>query len=555
MKNHLIHFLALTLAMALALCGCGSKSAPERTMPDTSEDASLSADISAIEEETEDTPDFLQQYDCISANASLWLDDSEEAFEPCCYTVTDLDGNGLLEVIRSTCQGSGMYSTSAFFEVNEAMDGMTQLEYGVEEGDSEPDIITSYVTIYYDDEHCYYLFNDTIRNGAAENFTVRYALLKEGSAIRLEKLGASHLLYNLETDEEEETFYDAEGGEIDMTTYYNIDETRFSQFSYDVRSLDWQALDAESDFAMFAQESYEAFASGAALERSPYQLDIYANDRSELYQSLGDDVVQLPGVENPETAVRFVCGPDGVQVALEQVEWIESASVFRPLGDVFREYVAAGTVYEFPATLAETVPSYRLSVQDAYGTDCWYLTMDGSGEREDPIELRYAEHELLLPTEDEPIAAMCQAYAGMLFTAGSMDALETDYFWQTVGSAAMMQTLKAADADENGCIFLSDWLMDAYCDSIFPYHLQPELTEDCPVSTRDIADEPYVVRDALAGCPSTHIVGIDFDDDEVMKVMVAISTPDGEEGVDVYVQPNPYIPFGYQITGGTISVG
>lgn len=554
MKNHLIRFLALTLAMALALCGCGSKAAPERTLPDTSEDASMSTDVSLPEEEE---PDFTPQYTCIADHSSVWFSEEEDSVSPALYAVTDLDGNGLLEVIRSTCEGSGMYSTSAFFEVNEAMDGMIELDYGVEEGDSEPDIITSFVNNYSDGNSCYYIVDDIIRNGAAENITVHYALCKKGTSVQIEKLGSRHMDYK-ENQGEVETFYDAEGSEIDAETYFDIDVTRFEDFTYDVCYLDWQILYPEDNFALFAQLSHEAYASGAALERDPYQVDIYANPESDLYWKTGVDRIWLPGVENPETRIRFVCAPDGVQVALEQVEWIESANLFQPVGEVFCENTIAGTVYEFPATLAETVPSYRLRIQDDYGTNYWYLTMDGSGERPDPIEIYYADQEFELPAEDDSFMTLCKAYAGMMITAGEQAALEQNYYWRTVGNAAMLQTLKSADADEDGRIYLSEWLMNAYCDAMFPYVWpQPEMTENCPVNYyEEWNEDPYKIHDALFyDDSSTRVVSIDRTETEVMQAHIAVSTQMGEEGVTINFLPNPNTPFGYQITDAVISAG
>ena len=106
----------LLICTAFLLCaatGCSgnSPSVTEVSAAETapaSEDAAVSEEISA-------------QLSLIAANASVWVQDASygTVYQ---YTVTDLDQNGRLEVIAASLQGTGLYTYSCFFEVNEARD-------------------------------------------------------------------------------------------------------------------------------------------------------------------------------------------------------------------------------------------------------------------------------------------------------------------------------------------------------------------------------------------------------------------------------------------------
>lgn len=63
-----------------------------------------------------------EQLQVIAENRSRWCPDLEYAGELCQYAVADLDRNGRYEVIVSDMAGTGLYTYSRFFEINDSYD-------------------------------------------------------------------------------------------------------------------------------------------------------------------------------------------------------------------------------------------------------------------------------------------------------------------------------------------------------------------------------------------------------------------------------------------------
>ena len=105
-------FLPLCLA-ALVLCGCGKNTVPPPETVETIREATQ-----GTTEETLVALDSDQaQLDLIWESKDTWkvLDESDGW----CYAVTDLDGNGQLEILSSECHGSGHFITFRAWEVSE----------------------------------------------------------------------------------------------------------------------------------------------------------------------------------------------------------------------------------------------------------------------------------------------------------------------------------------------------------------------------------------------------------------------------------------------------
>ncbi len=98
------------------------------------------------------------------------------------YTVTDLNGNGRLEIIAASCQGTGHYTYADIYEVSADGNSLVHYKQTVPEGDSQADIIWGVAPVYYNrKENVYrYVFDDLIRNGAAYYYEGKKSLeLKE----------------------------------------------------------------------------------------------------------------------------------------------------------------------------------------------------------------------------------------------------------------------------------------------------------------------------------------------------------------------------------------
>ena len=106
------------------------------------------------------------QIAAIVANKDLWLD-TETVYTPF-YAVTDLDGNGCLELIRCV-PGDDWWSTDTFFAVSEDGKELKELTFPFGEGYSHPDLADQDdFRMYIGPEGRYLIANDDIYMGPVQ---------------------------------------------------------------------------------------------------------------------------------------------------------------------------------------------------------------------------------------------------------------------------------------------------------------------------------------------------------------------------------------------------
>lgn len=180
------------------------------------------------------------QLQLIADNLDLWAGDREftSTYQ---YAVTDLDQNGRLEILVSTCQGTGLFTYSSYYEVNEALDGLNACEQDLEEGASEADLMYSAVPVYCDTEEdiYFYVFDDMIRNGYAELYENKRAISLSDGVIRNQFLAYRTTLSQDSTPVI--TCTDADGADISEETYDSIGDIVFADLEKRTASLSWQS--------------------------------------------------------------------------------------------------------------------------------------------------------------------------------------------------------------------------------------------------------------------------------------------------------------------------
>lgn len=212
--------------------------------------------------------DAAQQVQLMADNAAQWADTLAEEGVLYFYAVTDLDHNGRLELITSSCQGTGVYTYSCFYEVNKNFDGLNVFEPSMPEGDSQADIITDSVPVYYDAQKnlYYYIFDDTIRGGADMSYTYRRALFMAGGKVNEMGLGCKGTVFDGQAVSV--TYTDADDKEISEDEYLKLADTRFSGLEKKTASIDWHKADRTELLSMGREqlaekllESYKGFRS------------------------------------------------------------------------------------------------------------------------------------------------------------------------------------------------------------------------------------------------------------------------------------------------------
>ena len=105
--------------------------------------------IAQAEEQTEnsDVEDADDQLAVIARTRNQWVNDPDYADEMYQFAIADLDHDGRLELIVSNCGGTGIYTYSRFYRVEEN-GTLKELKTSFVEGDSQPDLIADELTVY-----------------------------------------------------------------------------------------------------------------------------------------------------------------------------------------------------------------------------------------------------------------------------------------------------------------------------------------------------------------------------------------------------------------------
>lgn len=150
-----------------------------------------------VETKQEDTNHIQEQLNLIADQLGQCLAPADYANDANYYAVTDLDQNGRLELIVANVGGTGMYTYSTFYEVNESLDGVTVCLDHFQEGDSQADLISDEVPAYLDKTTgtIYYIFEDLLKNGAAEYYENKRALTLSNGEVQQHYLAYKSAIY------------------------------------------------------------------------------------------------------------------------------------------------------------------------------------------------------------------------------------------------------------------------------------------------------------------------------------------------------------------------
>lgn len=219
------------------------------------------------EKEQTETINVEKQIDVIMNNIDTWnLSTDEDIYAPYGYAITDLDQNGRLEIIASSCQGTGIYTYSNYYEVNESLNGLNKIERNVEEGSSEADIMLPTVKVFIDKaaNEYHYIFDDLVKVGAAEYYENKQDIVLKNGKIYEKAIAYRNTVY---TDSNPNvTLKDANNKEITAEDYALIENKLFSNLELKFANIEWVST-TDVDFSSVSGdelknkliESYEKF--------------------------------------------------------------------------------------------------------------------------------------------------------------------------------------------------------------------------------------------------------------------------------------------------------
>ena len=205
----------------------------------------LKQDTTAIDKEE---GSYYEQWTLIAKQKDIWVNYMEYANDLQQYTITDLDGNGRLEVIVSSMGGTGSYTYTRFFEVNETFDGLMECTTDFVEGDSEPDMMIANEPsqVFRDLEGVYhYVIRDFVRAGT-EYYDIIYDVVLKNGHITHNVLAKMYDSYSSGSSVVEYT--NAVGEKITEAEYKAIAKTTFDGMSELTCLFDWRDLEEIADW-------------------------------------------------------------------------------------------------------------------------------------------------------------------------------------------------------------------------------------------------------------------------------------------------------------------
>lgn len=178
-----------------------------------------------------------KQLDLILNNKNLWYKDME--LEKYSYAVTDLDKNGRVEIVSSICQGTGMYTYTEIYEVNESMNGLNLCESNLLEYDSQADIIKNQFVVFYDitNNKYHYIFDDLTKNGPTEYYENKRDFCLSDGKINERYLVRKTTIY--QDSVPNLTYTDFNNNVINEEEYNNFENQFFSNFEKMIVNIEW----------------------------------------------------------------------------------------------------------------------------------------------------------------------------------------------------------------------------------------------------------------------------------------------------------------------------
>lgn len=210
-----------------------------------------------------------RQLELFAAQTDLWAPEVEYANDWYCFTVTELDSDDKLDLIVSNFGGTGFYTYSHFYEIDEHGQ-VTELETDFAEGDSQPDLIDDEMTVYCaslpEGVSQYFITGDYIKVSPREYYTDIRALSMVDDRLTQTVLARSSEIYEGEELQVNITWLDADGNEITEEKYHSAAADYFEPLGYEKKTaiFAWKDIEdlqglSEKEIVQLLKESYEGF--------------------------------------------------------------------------------------------------------------------------------------------------------------------------------------------------------------------------------------------------------------------------------------------------------
>ncbi len=304
--------------------------------------------------DSEEEGSYFEQWRLIAEQKDMWVNYMDYANDLQQYTIVDMDGNGRLEVIVSSMGGTGSYTYTRFYEVNESFDGLTECTTDFIEGDSQPDMLSTNEPgqVFRDSEGTlHYVIRDFMRAGT-EYYNITYDVVLKNGHITHHALARMHDSYSSGSSVVEYT--NGIGEKITEEEYLSAAETAFAGMSELIYTFDWRDLVEISDSG--AEEIYSIL--------SEIRSGILRRDE------MMEDVPEGSGGQNDESA--YSEGIEAVKVWMEDFGADQNNNAY---------YVSALQKLEIAGLLPDGKEAY-VSEGEVFGNSVAFRDVDMDNQKE-----------------------------------------------------------------------------------------------------------------------------------------------------------------------------
>lgn len=182
------------------------------------------------------------QLSVIAESKGIWIEDYMSLGNVVNYAVVDLDKNGRVELIVSGMGGTGLYTTSRIFEINENYDGLTECVIDFGDG-SEPDLAYYTWDRYMDEDHIFhYVVMDVEKNNPYGYYEEILDLTLENGVVRTSTIASRETIFK-EEEPDNVICADAKGNAITEEEYENAVFNYFAGCEKTVVNIGWQNIE------------------------------------------------------------------------------------------------------------------------------------------------------------------------------------------------------------------------------------------------------------------------------------------------------------------------
>ncbi len=181
------------------------------------------------------------------------------------FAVTDLDNNGRLEIITTVCRGTGLYSESTYYEVDETFSTLTKWEHKTDDFKEflQADIISSKAKCFInpDTNERFYTFSDHHKDTAAYTCNYRMCLTFKNKTVTEEMLAyrsiSATTIDEAGNYEVTETIQTRNGETLTKEEFSNFADNYFEGFEKHTITINWQDLKLDDEVLATNLELHE----------------------------------------------------------------------------------------------------------------------------------------------------------------------------------------------------------------------------------------------------------------------------------------------------------